>query len=616
MYSRNFTVDFEIGRLATFRMRISTITNWAYGITVALTALSGASFIMSSHSAVEERRAVEEHLALETLAEELALGSEIRSDDARLYVMRGEDRHLQAFHADEESERRLEAAATKLASRNLSSAETAALSEIEKDSEELDKIEIAAIKAYQGGDKSAAQDLVFGSEHERLQKALLSSVAHFRDLTAARTGSILEAARSRSDWWSLVAKIMLGLTGGLFLAVLYFILRRRVAMPLMRMSGIVGRLAKQDYTVEVPIDRRRDEIGEMNQAIEIFRANGIERERLDAERRVDQHTKDLILQMMHRIQACQSQEELTGVVVRFAPEIFPDIAGSLYVLNESKTSLTRAGLWLEPQHSAAAFPADFCWGLRRGHPHMSRKNDHDVPCHHLAGTGVTALCVPLTAQGEMIGLLYLEERGGEALDLHRSRLYLELIAENLGLAIANLQMREKLTALAIRDPLTGLFNRRYLDETLQQRAQGHADEPLVCLMLDIDHFKRFNDEFGHDAGDMVMQYVGQILRQSVEPVGKPYRFGGEEFTVLLPGLSEPEGVELAEMLRHKISSAALSHAGRLLGTVSVSLGVAASPDGGSVDTLVTRADAALLKAKSEGRDRTISASKIRRVTLS
>ena len=87
MYSRNFTVDFEIGRLATFRMRISTITNWAYGITVALTALSGASFIMSSHSAVEERRAVEEHLALETLAEELALGSEIRSDDARLYVM-------------------------------------------------------------------------------------------------------------------------------------------------------------------------------------------------------------------------------------------------------------------------------------------------------------------------------------------------------------------------------------------------------------------------------------------------------------------------------------------------------------------------------------------------
>ncbi|RCS22697.1 diguanylate cyclase [Phyllobacterium salinisoli] len=593
-------------------MRISVITNWAYGITLALTALSGASFIMSSRSAVEERSAVAEHLALDTLVEELALGAEVRGDDARLYVMRGGDRHLQAFHADEETERRLEAAAAKLSSQGLSSGEAKALSEIGKDSEELDKIEVAAIQAFQGGDKSAAQDLVFGSEHERLQKALLASVAHFRDLIAARTTSQLEAARSRSDWWSLLAKIMLGLTGALFLSVLYFILRRRVAMPLMRMTGIVGRLAKQDYSVEVPVDRRRDEIGEMNEAIQIFRANGIERDRLDAERRADQHTKDLILQLMHRVQACRSQEELAGVVVRFGPQIFPDIAGSLYMLNESKTSLTRAGLWLEPRHSAAAFPATSCWGLRRGRPHMSRENEHDVPCQHLDGTAVTALCVPLTAQGEIIGLLYLEERGEEALELGGSRLYLELIAENLGLAIANLQMQEKLTALANRDPLTGLFNRRYLDETLQQRAQGHPSEPLACLMIDIDHFKRFNDEFGHDAGDMVMQYVGQILRETVGPVGNPYRFGGEEFTALLPGLGEQEGVELAETLRQKISSAALSHAGRLLGTVSVSVGVAASPEGGSVDTLVTRADAALLKAKSEGRDCTIVASRIRR----
>jgi diguanylate cyclase (GGDEF)-like protein len=587
-------------------MRISTITNWAYGVTVLLTALSGTAFIMSSRSAVGERLAVEEHLTLDTLAEELALGAEVRSDEARLYVMRGEDRHLQAFHAQEESERAREASSRKLISQGLLPAETQALRETEIDAEELDKIEVAAIEAFQRGDRDGAQNQLFGPDHERLQSALLETVSHFRDLTAARTGSQVEAARAKSDWWSLAAKIMLAITGALFLAVLYFILRRRVTMPLLRMTGVVGRLARQDYSFEIPADRRQDEIGEMNQAIEIFRTNGMERERLDLERRADQHIKDLILQMMHRLQACQDNEELADIVARFAPQIFPDVAGGLYILDETKTSLSRARAWLQPRHAEGTISASCCWGLRRGRPHASGMDDTDVPCQHLDGTGVAALCVPLTAQGEMIGLFYLEGRGKNALELSSSRLYLELITENLGLAIANLQLREKLTVLAVSDPLTGLFNRRFLNESLKRHSAERGSEPLACLMIDIDHFKRFNDAFGHDAGDMVMQYVGQIVREMVGSVGTAYRYGGEEFTVLLPGSSEHDGVEFAEALRHKISSATLSHAGKMLGTVTVSLGAAASPGDGSIETLVTRADAALLKAKSEGRNCTRS----------
>jgi diguanylate cyclase (GGDEF)-like protein len=130
-------------------------------------------------------------------------------------------------------------------------------------------------------------------------------------------------------------------------------------------------------------------------------------------------------------------------------------------------------------------------------------------------------------------------------------------------------------------------------------------------MIDIDHFKRFNDQFGHDAGDLVMRFVGQTLRETCAPAGSAFRFGGEEFTVLLPSLGEQEGVALAERLREKVSGAALSHAGQILGSVSVSVGVAAFPAGGSVETLVTRADAALLEAKAKGRDRTIAASAIK-----
>jgi len=591
-------------------MRINAITNWAYGVTVVLTVLSGSAFILSANSANQERIAVEEHLAFDTLGEELALGAEERSDEARLYVMGGDERHLEAFHGKEGEERRREAAIKNARAQGASAAEMSALQDIEQDAEALDKIEAAAIQTYRSGDRVAAQQTLFGPEHDRLQTALLESVARFRDLTNARTSAALNDARLRSDWFGVVAKTMLGLTAALFLGVLYFVLRRRIAMPLMRMTGIVARLAKQDYAVEVPVDRRRDEIGEMNEAIQIFRTNGLERDRLDAERRLDQQTKDLILQMMHRLQACQTQSELADVVARFAPQIFPNLAGHLYIFNESRTLLTTAGSWLDPHQSAASFASSACWGLRRGRPHLSNRGHSDIACQHLVESNLAGLCVPLTAQGDTIGLLYFEERTDAVAQVETSRLYLELIAENIGLAVANLQLREKLTHLAVRDALTGLYNRRWLDETLNRHAREEAINPLVCLMIDIDHFKRFNDDFGHDAGDVVMQYVAQIVIDTVGGAGSAYRFGGEEFTVLLPGMTEAAGFDFAEQLRTRIGTAPLSHRGRILGSVAVSIGVASAPAGGTVPTLLTRADAALLNAKAGGRNMTVSASKL------
>ncbi|PYE93040.1 diguanylate cyclase (GGDEF)-like protein [Rhizobium sp. PP-F2F-G38] len=166
----------------------------------------------------------------------------------------------------------------------------------------------------------------------------------------------------------------------------------------------------------------------------------------------------------------------------------------------------------------------------------------------------------------------------------------------------------RLTELAARDPLTGLFNRRHLDATLREFSTDRNATGLVCIMIDIDHFKRFNDEFGHDAGDIIMRCVGQILRDTSDQGTTAYRFGGEEFTLLLPDRTEQEGFELAERLRQRISQATLSHAGRMLGTVTVSLGVASAPQEGSVETLVTRAETALSMAKSKGRDQTLVAS--------
>jgi len=588
-------------------MRISTITNWAYGITVLLTVLSGAAFILSAYSATQERIAVQEHLALDDLGEELALGAEETTDEARLYVMRGEDRHLQNFQGKEGEERRRETAIGKVRTLGASASELAALDEIQADAEALDRVEEAAVAAYRSGDQQGARQTLFGPDHERLQTALLDAVARFRESTAARTETAMNDAQSRSDFWGSTAKTLLALTAAVFLGVLYFVLKRRVAVPLMRMTGIVKRLAKQDYEVEVPLDRRRDEIGEMNEAIHIFRENGIERERLDAERRRDQQTKDLILQMMHRLQACQAQHELAAVVALFVPQIFPHFSGHLYVMNESRTMLTRFSSWLDPRRSELFFPASACWGLRRGRPHVSDATHHDIACQHLDVQEVAGLCVPLTAQGDAIGLLYLEERDQSEAASETSRLYLELIAENVGLAMANLQLRDKLTNLAVRDALTGLFNRRSLDQALNLYSREEANKPLVCMMIDIDHFKRFNDEHGHDAGDEVMRYVAQIMLDTVGNAGIAYRFGGEEFTVLLPGANEEVGLQLGEQLRSIVFATPLAYRGRVLGAVSISIGIASSPIAGSVATLLQRADAALLEAKAHGRNRLVSA---------
>ncbi len=588
-------------------MRITTITNWAYGITVVLTVLSAAAFILSARSAVQERQAVEQHLLLNSMGEELALGAEETTDEARLYVMRGEARHLDAFTVDEGEERRRDTAINKLRGLGIPDAELQVVEQVAANAEALDKVEEAAVAAYTGGNQAGARDTLFGPEHERTQMALLNSVGQFRALATARTEAAVRSAQARSDLWADVAKVMLALTAAIFLGVLYFILRRRVALPLVRMTGIVNRLANQDYAVEVPTDRRRDEIGEMNDAIQIFRENGLERNRLDAERKRDLQTKDLILQMMHRLQACYAQSELAEVVALFVPQIFPGIAGFLYTMNESRTTLTEVSRWLDPAHTQPSFAASACWGLRRGRPHVSHVADNDIPCQHLDDSGMPGLCVPLTALGEAIGLLYFEDRSKDATAADAPRLYLELIAENIGLAIANLQLRDRLINLAVRDALTGLLNRRSLDETLNNLHRDQSARTVICMMIDIDHFKRFNDEFGHDAGDEVLRHVGQIVADTVGEAGTVYRFGGEELTVIATDMTDETGFALAEKLRIRVFGTPFSYRGRIVGPLSVSIGIASSPVSGPTTTLINRADGALLKAKLNGRNRTVAA---------
>ena len=582
-------------------MRISTITNWAYGVTVALTFLSGTAFIIAVNSVDRERDAAEKAWKLDEIVGELQRAAEQTTENARLYIMKGDDRFRKTFQAADAEERTREAAVKRLDGAGLTEQERSALRAVEGNAEILDAIEEKAVEDYAAGYIAPAREALFSDEHELAQSTLLSTVAHFTDLVDTRGQDDLRVAQEQADLWGRIAKSLLAATALLFLSVLYFVLKRRVAKPLLQMSGVVQRLARQDYTVELLADSRRDEIGELNQAIQIFRDNGLERDRLDAERRKDQHMKDLILQLMHRLQACNNEAELSPIVALFVQQIFPDLGGHLFIMNEGRTTLRSSGTWGEPQRSTTDFPSIQCWGVRRGRPHVSDRHYGDVDCQHLeTASQQGCLCVPLAAHGDTVGMLYFEANDGG--NLIAARVYIELIAENLGLAISNLQLRDRLTNLAIRDPLTGLLNRRSLDQKLNCLRNGTDGLPAVLMMIDIDHFKRFNDDYGHDAGDFVMTQVAAILLEVIGDAGSVHRYGGEEFSIILPNTAKVGAIAVAEDVRRSIENAPVKYLGRPMGKVTVSAGIASTEGDEPILMLMQRADAALLRAKASGRN--------------
>ena len=214
--------------------------------------------------------------------------------------------------------------------------------------------------------------------------------------------------------------------------------------------------------------------------------------------------------------------------------------------------------------------------------------------------------MPMMAQGETLGILHLQSGSHqERLSEPLQRLAVN-VSEHIALALANLKLREILRSQAIRDPLTGLFNRRYMEESLERELhRAHRKHSTVgILALDIDRFKRFNDTFGHDAGDTLLRELGAFLQGHVRGEDIACRCGGEEFTLILPETSLEVARQRAEDIREGVKHLSVQHRHQPLGAITLSLGVASFPDHGETSEAVLRvADAALYRAKHAGRDR-------------
>ncbi len=602
-------------------MRLSTITNWAYGVTVALSLASGVTMLAASNAQDREREAVKLRYEIDQATENL--GSELYrlTENARQYVNTGDPTYEIVYRSTAEDLGATEERIRHLEKAGVAPEELTLVEEAIGWADALHDEQDAAIKAYNDGDEGRARLILFGAEYEReLDRAELL-LLEFRERLDSRISAEVQDAADLAHMWKRLSEIVIGITGLLFLCVLYFIFKQRVLRPVVKLSDVVGRLAAQDYDAQLPDIDQIDEIGDMAQAIRVFRENGLERQRLEAERHADRQVRDTMSRMTQRMQGCDTLDDLARVVERFLPLIVPDRSGRLYVLDKQRNSAVEVCNWSDPQHSRKEFPPLNCWAMRRGLPHRLSPGQVDVPCEHLAlAAGETVqetLCFPLMAQRETLGLIYLEAQDGAVEWDSNLDAYLDVLAENIGLALANLHLREALRAAAMVDPLTGLANRRQLDHILQSRAgaASHRRQAISCLMVDVDHFKHFNDEFGHDAGDHVLMAVGSLLRDCIREPDLAFRFGGEEFLLLLPDVDAPQAEERAEEIRRRIKDLSLTHEGRELGRITASIGVASAPEHCLHERLMHTADAALLDAKENGRDRVVVAPERDRSTL-
>lgn len=592
-------------------MRLATITNWAYSATLVLTLISGTTMLLASRSHDEERAAVEQRYRFDQATEKLDQQVFALSDHARQFLNTGDPTYRALYQRDVAALGSVEERIRHLRDTGASANELGALKDAIRWADTLHNAQAEALAAQDRGDAAKARAILFGAEYERELDRVRGMVERFQYLLDQRTEAQVAIASQSARAWKFASEVALAVTGLLFLCVLYFVFKLRVLKPVVRLSDVVNRLAAQDYAVEPPTHGQIDEIGDMAKAIRIFRENGIARQRLEAERDADRSLRDLLSRMTQRMQGCDSLRDLKEVARRFVPEIAPDLAGRLYLLDSSRNALVEACNWSVPEHSEQEFPPMACWALRRGLPHRPAGTAIDIPCDHLdsaEGALADTLCLPLNAHGETFGLLYLEPRNGHAAGA-TPEIYLSMLAENIGLALANLRLREQLRAMAMSDALTGLANRRHLDTVLND-VLAEADrngQPISCLMVDVDHFKRFNDAFGHDAGDIVLREVGAVLRSAVRDEELAFRYGGEEFLLLLPGLDAGEAEKRAERIRERIASLVLQHDGNALGYLHASIGIATTPDHCAAERLVKTADAALLRAKEEGRNRVVVA---------
>lgn len=424
---------------------------------------------------------------------------------------------------------------------------------------------------------------------------LLSTFIAEEELVVAQHHSRAMTATSAIHWiiWAgLAAGVIL-----MFIVLIWFV--RRLGDSIESIDHAAGELAKGNFAARARGEGSASTLAQhFNSMAELI------------EKRHEQ-TK-LLARLGETLHNCRSIAEALKVFGEFSSTLFPDHPGVLYLVEPNQVDVTAVAHWNGgDSFSKPHLQMDDCWGLRLTRMHENGSAG-TVQCAHLMNDTVDSLCVPLPAFGQIIGMIFIVLDAVDDVDTQRERQqqFVDTVAEQVALALANVKLREELRSQAIRDPLTRLYNRRHLDDVMDrevQRAERH-DSPLAVLAFDIDEFKDFNDVHGHDGGDAVLRGIGDTLRDFFRPEDGIFRTGGEEFIAVLPGTTLADAESRAEDLRKAIEQMHVLLGNVRLPAVTISVGVAVFPDHApDGDRLLKFADIALYEAKKRGRNCVVSA---------
>lgn len=320
----------------------------------------------------------------------------------------------------------------------------------------------------------------------------------------------------------------------------------------------------------------------------------------------------LLNEMADLLQSSLTEEEAYEVLAQFSRQFFLDQPGALYLNNFEQNALIAVATWGETPPELLNFPPQACWAIRRGRSHLIDRDHRGPHCNHISfpntEDGPVSLCVPLIAQGETLGMLHLE--GTLEKPVARWEQFAITVAEHTAMAMANLKLRDTLRNQSFRDALTGLYNRRFLEETIERefsRADRH-DHHIGFIIIDMDGLKDINDRLGHDAGDITLQTLADFLKTNTRSEDIACRYGGDEFVLILPDATLADTLNRANQLHESSNRLLAYYNGKPLNPISFSMGVASFPENGQDSKSVMKAaDDALLKAKKEGRDRVVAA---------
>ena len=328
-----------------------------------------------------------------------------------------------------------------------------------------------------------------------------------------------------------------------------------------------------------------------------------EHERLFHEAEDSREQIEQLFAMTDMLQSAENHDDAGAILEASATNLLPDFRGALYIFNNSHDRLDRVRYWPhgEDCNPAEALVPGNCWALKRGKPHINDPHSGKLCCMHNNGV-MSTFEIPMVARGKVHGLLMLAAEGPDgATRLRRISRIARALADSVSLALANIALQEKLRTQSLRDPLTGLYNRRYMEDALERYlsiAERNGGATAV-VMVDLDHFKKLNDNHGHAKGDAVLRDVASQLVGSLRPSDVASRYGGEELMVILPNCNLADAILRAEMLRARIEGLSEIHET----SVSASFGVAAIPDNTNSHTeLIPLADYALYDAKQAGRN--------------